>query len=578
MRSVVKTGKTVDDAIALALKALDGAQMEDVTVEILEQPKAGFLGMFGGKEAIVRVTRKETDFQEMLRTEGLLDQNVDAARHDVDDEVAQETAPTSMEEVAEESLDSGNDDLAAGTEVVSSGIDASATVAPRTAGTVVGTDAHEGTTSGDAAASESVEGTTPSDVVASESAEGTPLSDDVTSESVDVTPLGTEEASEGSDADTALTHHTAHREDAIGVRADAGRHGAQDSVKAENAVAPPSVAHDVHTTTVSTPASAYQPIPRGQVQRDEAASGVQQSVSEERLSEADRLEEKGHQERSDSEQMPSEATEPQTKEKVASSASSDVPSATAQDEPKAHLSLSDLIRQQVGSESNGDGVAHVQEVAREPESHSMQNASLAHDHSLNIESSSVDHSPSDVSTSSAEDVGRDADVSSAVQSRHGAKTITSDEEALAFCREWLAQTLDMMHIEADITAEMDGDNIQMELINITDTDMGIVIGRRAETLNAIQYLCGVSLNRLSKRHYRVHLDVGGYRNRRKQNITMLAERNAEKAVRYHKAMKLEPMNAYERHIVHTALQGFEHVETISEGREPHRRVVIVYKD
>lgn len=144
-------------------------------------------------------------------------------------------------------------------------------------------------------------------------------------------------------------------------------------------------------------------------------------------------------------------------------------------------------------------------------------------------------------------------------------------------RKLLSELLTHMHISASVRCVIDKDNLFAEIFDITDEDMGIVIGRRAETLNAMQYLLSVAVHRRTQNHLRVFLDVGGYRSRRKANIEKIARRNAEKVQRFKKPISLEPMNAYERRIVHYALQDMKHITTISEGKDPYRKVVIQYE-
>ncbi len=148
------------------------------------------------------------------------------------------------------------------------------------------------------------------------------------------------------------------------------------------------------------------------------------------------------------------------------------------------------------------------------------------------------------------------------------------EDPLAYCKEWMESLLSFMHIQADVNASMEGEGILLEIDNISETDTGIVIGRRAETLNAIQYIQSIAVNRLTKTHHQVYVDVGGYRSRRKASIQKMAQRNADKVLKTGRPYRMEAMNAYERRLVHTALQDVEGVTTASEGREPYRKVVI----
>ena len=107
--------------------------------------------------------------------------------------------------------------------------------------------------------------------------------------------------------------------------------------------------------------------------------------------------------------------------------------------------------------------------------------------------------------------------------------------------------------------------------------MGQLIGRRGETLDAIQQLTNYAVNRDRDKRVRVHVDAENYREKREQSLEHLAKKVAAKVVKYRKSVTLEPMNAYERHVIHTALQDVEHVTTFSTGTEPNRRVVVSYE-
>ena len=107
-------------------------------------------------------------------------------------------------------------------------------------------------------------------------------------------------------------------------------------------------------------------------------------------------------------------------------------------------------------------------------------------------------------------------------------------------------------------------------------NLGALIGRRGETLDAIQQLTSYAVNRSGERRCRIQLDAENYRERREQSLCRLAEKMAEKAVRYRRNVTMEPMNAYERHVIHTALQDTPYVTTYSTGVDPNRRVIIAY--
>lgn len=106
--------------------------------------------------------------------------------------------------------------------------------------------------------------------------------------------------------------------------------------------------------------------------------------------------------------------------------------------------------------------------------------------------------------------------------------------------------------------------------------LGAIIGRRGETLDAIQQLTNYSVNRGQSKRVRIHIDAEGYRAKREESLQRLAVKVAGKVVKYRKNMTLEPMNAYERHVIHAALQDYPNVTTYSTGVEPNRRTVVAY--
>ena len=107
--------------------------------------------------------------------------------------------------------------------------------------------------------------------------------------------------------------------------------------------------------------------------------------------------------------------------------------------------------------------------------------------------------------------------------------------------------------------------------------LGALIGRRGETLDAIQQLTNYSVNRRSEsKGIRVQVDAEGYREKREQSLERLAAKVASKVVKYRRNVTLEPMNAYERHIIHAALQDTPNVTTFSVGTEPNRRIIVSY--
>ena len=129
----------------------------------------------------------------------------------------------------------------------------------------------------------------------------------------------------------------------------------------------------------------------------------------------------------------------------------------------------------------------------------------------------------------------------------------ADESAdYAAVRGFLTGLLEHMGIEAEINmSEREGGGIAVDLAG---PGMGAVIGRRGETLDAIQHLTNYAVNHGSEKHLRVSVDAENYRAKREESLTRLAEKMAEKAIKYKRSMALEPMNSYERHVIHTALQ------------------------
>ena len=113
-------------------------------------------------------------------------------------------------------------------------------------------------------------------------------------------------------------------------------------------------------------------------------------------------------------------------------------------------------------------------------------------------------------------------------------------------------------------------------VDLTGQHMGMLIGRRGETLDAIQHITNYAVNRDSSRRVRIYVDAEGYRLKREESLQRLAVKVAGKVVRFRRNMTLEPMNAYERHVIHAALQDYPDVTTYSTGTEPNRRVVVAY--
>ncbi len=131
-----------------------------------------------------------------------------------------------------------------------------------------------------------------------------------------------------------------------------------------------------------------------------------------------------------------------------------------------------------------------------------------------------------------------------------------------------------MGADVEINTTVNDKHVTFEL---TGKDIALLIGKRGQTLNALQYLVHLVLNKESQSYYRVTLDAEGYRERRKETLESLALKKADRAIKLNKEIKLEPMPAFERKIIHTVLQEKEGVSTFSDGTEPHRYIVIAPK-
>lgn len=113
-------------------------------------------------------------------------------------------------------------------------------------------------------------------------------------------------------------------------------------------------------------------------------------------------------------------------------------------------------------------------------------------------------------------------------------------------------------------------------VEFTGENMGALIGRRGETLDAIQQLTNYAVNHGAEKRVRIHVDAENYRQKREESLQRLAKKIANEVVKHRKNIMLEPMNAYERHVIHTALQDWRDVSTYSTGTEPNRRIVVSY--
>ncbi|MDD7543282.1 MAG: Jag N-terminal domain-containing protein [Peptoniphilaceae bacterium] len=409
MRSVVKTGKSVDDAVTAALEELN-ASLDDVNIEIMEQPKSGFFGMFGTKDAVVRVSLKKNEFDEILKEEF---------------RQSKDTTSIFVEKTSETASKHKKD-------------------------------------------------------------------------------------TENLEKKTKRSEKKASKASKEQKGAKFPKESPEKKIEAKTGI-----------KTFETPVE--------QKSDSTAATSAKNSISEKAV--------KTTEERKISE--PKQDLKQSEKEQL-QSVSSPKP------KQETFKTISELIAESTQSVSDSE-----KSVGRKQE----------------------DSSPSiDTSDSSQTAAREEVKITENTQVSR-----SNEDEQSQFVKNWVIDTLRYMHIEAQVeTSYVDG-NLLVEILGLSDSDMGIVIGRRAETLNALQYLLGIAASRALKKNDHIYLDVGGYRERRNDNLRRLAHRNVERVLKDHRPVTMEPMNAYERRIVHTELQDIEHISTVSEGREPHRRVIIRYE-
>ena len=152
------------------------------------------------------------------------------------------------------------------------------------------------------------------------------------------------------------------------------------------------------------------------------------------------------------------------------------------------------------------------------------------------------------------------------------KKFSIDENVVEF----LSSIFDAMKMEVEILVAVNEEEHIIE-VELKGDDMGILIGKRGQTLDSLQYLTNLAINKHSDEYYKVKIDTEDYRKRRKETLENLAKNIAYKVKRTKRPVSLEPMNPFERRIIHSALQNDRYVTTHSEGDEPYRHVVVTLK-
>ena len=151
-------------------------------------------------------------------------------------------------------------------------------------------------------------------------------------------------------------------------------------------------------------------------------------------------------------------------------------------------------------------------------------------------------------------------------------SVSKKRDRIEEAKKFLSDVLNQMNIEAEINVEESNDTFK---INLIGPKMGTIIGYRGETLDSLQYLTSLVINKVKEDKYkRVILDTENYRKKREETLKRLANKIAYKAKKSGRVVKLEPMNPYERRVIHSELQNNEFVRTFSEGEEPYRKVVV----
>ena len=143
-------------------------------------------------------------------------------------------------------------------------------------------------------------------------------------------------------------------------------------------------------------------------------------------------------------------------------------------------------------------------------------------------------------------------------------------------KDFLNEVFEAMNMVVVIDAKYDEESRNLN-IDLSGNEMGVLIGKRGQTLDSLQYLVSLVVNKESEEYIRVKVDTEDYRKRRKETLENLAKNIAYKVKRSKRSVSLEPMNPYERRIIHSALQNDKYVTTHSEGEEPFRRVVVTLK-
>ena len=223
-------------------------------------------------------------------------------------------------------------------------------------------------------------------------------------------------------------------------------------------------------------------------------------------------------------------------------------------EAKEKKSIDDTIKSEIKAESKKEVVKETEKAVKEETAPKADNSKVSATQAVNA---------------SEEDLEEKAN-------NNEPRPVLSNEEIESRIRTFLGDMFSAMDIpvEVKITFDTEEECVNVELIG---ENMGLLIGKRGQTLDSIQYLTSLVLNKGKEKYVRIKVDTENYRQRRKDTLESLAKNIAYKVKRSRKPVSLEPMNPYERRIIHSALQNDKYVTTHSEGEEPFRRVVVTLK-
>lgn len=154
------------------------------------------------------------------------------------------------------------------------------------------------------------------------------------------------------------------------------------------------------------------------------------------------------------------------------------------------------------------------------------------------------------------------------------KEVWNDIEIKNHTEEFLSKILEKFNINYNLLVTLEKNNLNVDIKSEKESELGVIIGKHGITLDSLQYLLSLVVNKHREEFIRVSIDSNNYRDKRRKTLENLARKSVDKVKRYKRSVKLEPMNPSERRIIHLILQDYDGITTYSEGKDPYRRVVI----